>query len=65
MRRKPYHDPVVEMYMRDVDRTLLREQLKLTPAQRLEKLVRFASFATVLRAAGQRARARLCRESHR
>ena len=58
MRRKPYHDPVVEMYMRDVDRTLLREQLRLTPAQRLEKLARFASFAATLRAAGQRTRTR-------
>jgi hypothetical protein len=32
--------------MVDVDRTLLRENLKLTPAQRLEKLVRFSSFAS-------------------
>lgn len=38
-------DPVLAAYLRDVDRTLLRENLKLTPAQRLEKLVRFTSFA--------------------
>ena len=49
-------DPVVEAYMRDVDLTLLRENLKLTPAQRLEKFVRFASFAATLRLAGQRSR---------
>lgn len=31
-------DPVIEEYKKDVDRTLLRENLKLTPQQRLEKL---------------------------
>ena len=31
-------DPVVEAYKRDVDRTLLRENLKLTPEERLLKL---------------------------
>ena len=51
-------DPVVEFYMRDVDRSLLRENLKLTPAQRLEKLVRFSSFASTLKQAGKRARTR-------
>lgn len=34
-------DPVIEYYKRDVDRTLLREHLKLTPQQRLERLVAF------------------------
>jgi hypothetical protein len=33
------HDPVIEWYKKDVDRTLLREHLKLEPQQRLEKLV--------------------------
>ena len=56
MKTKTYRDPVVEVYMRDVDRTLLRENLKLTPAQRLEKLVSFSSFAAELREAGVRAR---------
>jgi hypothetical protein len=56
MRPKVYRDPVVEAYMAGVDRTLLRENLKLTPGQRLEKLVRFRSFAAELRRAGQRAR---------
>ncbi len=49
-------DPVLAPYLRDLDRTLLRENLKLTPAQRLEKLVRFTSFASTLREAGIRAR---------
>lgn len=56
MKRTRYIDPVVQAYMRDVDRTLLRENLKLTPGQRLEKFVRFAAFASELRKAGQRAR---------
>jgi hypothetical protein len=56
MKTETYRDPVVEVYMRDVDRTLLRENLKLTPAQRLEKLVSFSAFAAELRRAGQRAR---------
>lgn len=56
MKSKPYRDPVIEAYMRHVDRTLLRENLKLSPAQRLEKLVRFSAFAAELRQAGRRSR---------
>jgi len=48
-------DPVVQAYMRDVDRSLLRENLKLSPAERLEKLVRFSSFVSELRKAGKAA----------
>ena len=58
-------DPVIALYMRDVDRTLLRENLKLTPAQRLEKLVAFSAFAAQLREAGQRARAKPRAKSRR
>ncbi|MGI8436182.1 MAG: hypothetical protein ACR2NX_04665 [Chthoniobacterales bacterium] len=50
------YDPVLAPYLRDLDRTLLRENLRLTPAQRLEKLVRFTSFADELRQAGEHAR---------
>ncbi len=56
MRKRAIIDPVVEAYKRDVDRTLLRENLKLSPSQRLEKFVRFAAFADKLRQAGIRAR---------
>jgi hypothetical protein len=56
MKSKVYRDPVVAAYLPGVDRTLLRENLKLTPAQRLEKLVKFSSFASALRRAGQRVR---------
>ena len=31
-------DPVIEAYKKDIDRTLLRERLKLTPAERLRDL---------------------------
>ena len=46
----------VRNHMRDIDRTLLRENLKLTPAQRLEKFVRFMRFASELRRAGEKVR---------
>lgn len=51
-----YRDPVIEAYKKDVDRTLLRENLELTPAQRVEKFKRFAQFAHELREAGRRLR---------
>lgn len=50
-------DPVLDVYKRDVDRTLLRENLKLTPAERAEKFLAFERFAASLVEAGRRARA--------
>jgi hypothetical protein len=47
-------DPVIEVYKKDVDRTLLRENLKLTPQQRLEKFVAFMTFLDGVRGAGAR-----------
>jgi hypothetical protein len=35
------HDPVIDAYKKDVDRTLLRENLKLSVGERLEKLQSF------------------------
>lgn len=55
--RPLWDDPVVEAYLRDVDRTLLRRNLALTPQQRLEQLESLARFAGELRRAGKRARA--------
>lgn len=46
-------DPVVDLYMRDVDRTLLRRNLTLTPEQRLLQLQELARFADELRRAGK------------
>lgn len=48
-------DPIIELYMRDVDRTLLRESLKLTPTQRIERLMEFQRFVEELRRAGREA----------
>lgn len=42
-------DPVIEVYKKDVDRTLLRENLKLTVQERLEKLMGFMDFLGELR----------------
>ncbi|MFM8533418.1 MAG: hypothetical protein ACKOEC_07475 [Acidimicrobiia bacterium] len=47
-------DPVIEYYKKDVDRTLLREHLKLTPQQRLERVVAFMSSLDHMREATRR-----------
>jgi hypothetical protein len=49
-------DPVVEAYKAGVDRTLIRERLARTPAERVEDLVALARFADELRQAGAAAR---------
>ena len=48
-------DPVIEFYKKDVDRTLIRENLRLTVEQRFEQLMRLQRFAEELRRAGQEA----------
>lgn len=45
------HDPVVDAYKRDVDRTLLRENLQLTPEERIRKLAEFVRTLDALRQA--------------
>ena len=47
-------DPVIEAYKKHVDRTRLRENLKLTPEERLQKLVRFMRSLAEVQAAGSR-----------
>jgi hypothetical protein len=47
-------DPVIEAYKAHVDRTLLRENLRLTPEQRLQKMISFIEMAEELRAAARR-----------
>jgi len=49
-------NPVIEAYKRHVDVTLLRENLRLTPEQRLLKLIELQRFAEELRRAGAEAR---------
>ena len=49
-------DPVIEAYKKDVDRTLIRENLRRSVEERLENLMRFQEFVDQLRRAGERAR---------
>jgi hypothetical protein len=51
-----YCDPVIEAYKKDVDRTLLRENLKLTVQQRFEKFESFMRSVYEMREAGRRMR---------
>ncbi len=50
----PADDPVVAAYKRDVDVTLIRENLKLTPEERVRNLMRLQRAAEELRRAGSR-----------
>lgn len=47
-------DPVIEAYKRDIDRSLLRENLRLTVEERLRKLERQQLAAQELARAGRR-----------
>lgn len=49
-------DPVIEVYKRDVDRTLLREQLRRTIDERVRRMIAALRLATELGAAGRRER---------
>ena len=49
-------DPVIEAYKKDVDRTIIRENLKLTVEERLRKHQNAQTFFEELRRAGERAR---------
>lgn len=51
-------DPVVEAYKKDIDRTLIRENLKLTVEERFRNAMALARFADELREAGREARSR-------
>ena len=47
-------DPVIEAYKKDVDRTLILENLKLTPDERLQKLQAFMTLVHAAHAAARR-----------
>jgi transcriptional regulator with XRE-family HTH domain len=51
-------DPVVERYKRDVDRTLLRENLKRTVDERIRSLGEWQEATAALQAATRRAKAK-------
>jgi hypothetical protein len=49
-------DPVIEAYKKDIDRTLLRESLKLTVEERLRNLMKLQQLSEELRRAGHKLR---------
>ena len=49
-------DPVIEAYKKNVDRTLIRENLKLTVEERLIRLAKLQEFAGELRRSGRAAK---------
>ena len=49
-------DPVTEAYKKDVDVTLIRENLRLTVDERFQQLMKLQQFAEDLRRAGRKAR---------
>jgi hypothetical protein len=48
-------DPLIEALVRDVDMSLIRRNLALTPQQRMDQLVVMQRFAADLAEAGRRA----------
>jgi len=51
-------DPVIDAYMRDVDLSLLRENLRRTPDERFRRLWALQRFARELQRAGREAKER-------
>jgi len=47
-------DPVVEVYKRDIDRTLVREQLRRSVDVRVRNMIAALRFAEALHEAGRR-----------
>jgi hypothetical protein len=60
-----YVDPVIEAYKKDVDRTLLRENLKLSVEQRLRNAENFHKDIETLREAGRQMRLRSTKEGEK
>jgi hypothetical protein len=51
-------DPVIEAYKRDVDRTLIREQLRRSIDERVRNMIAALRFAEALHRAGRERRPR-------
>jgi len=49
-------DAVIEAYKKGIDRTLLRDCLKLTPEERLQRMIRLSEFVEELHRSGERLR---------
>jgi hypothetical protein len=54
----PEHDALLEALVRDVDLSLIRRNLRLTPQERIEQLGEMQRFAEALAEAGRSARRR-------
>jgi len=50
-------DPVIEAYKKDLDRSLIRDSLKMSPDERIRGLVALHEFAEELRRSMKEARA--------
>jgi hypothetical protein len=55
-RDHPYIDPVIEAYKRDIDRTLIARNRRLSVDERFLQLMELQSFAEELRRAGRAVR---------
>ncbi|MEM6701283.1 MAG: hypothetical protein AAF690_01185 [Acidobacteriota bacterium] len=53
--RRSSLDEIIDLYKQDIDRTLLREQLRKTPDERVRELVDLERFAAALRQARRKA----------
>ncbi|MBW8878641.1 MAG: hypothetical protein JF614_27095 [Acidobacteria bacterium] len=51
-----WKDPVIEAYKRDVDLTLLKKNLRLTPEERILAAMELQKLAEEVRRAGREAR---------
>ena len=49
-------DPLIDAYKAGIDRTLIRENLKLSHEERILRLMKLQEFAAELRRAGSRLR---------
>jgi hypothetical protein len=45
-------DPVIETFKKDIDRTLIRKNLKLTVEERLNQMMKLQEFAEELKRSG-------------
>ncbi|MCG3184326.1 MAG: hypothetical protein ICCCNLDF_02441 [Planctomycetes bacterium] len=51
-------DDIIDLYKQDVDRTLIREALKLSVEQRVLKMMSFAKLALAMREAVKQAKSK-------
>ena len=56
MAQSNWKDPVVEAYKKDVDLTLLKKNLRLTPEERILAAMELQKLAEEVRRAGREAR---------